>query len=74
MTNQVVVSATQQAIQDGAETGAGGHEGNTHNTDTHTDDEQPQDGSDGDSGEVKINRDVCLAKAIDGACSDKRCW
>ena len=45
-----------------------------HNTDTHTDDEQPQGSSDDSSGEVKINRDMCLSKAINRSCSDKLCW
>ena len=35
---------------------------------------QHQGGSDGDSGEVKIERDVCLDEAIDGHCTDERCW
>ena len=53
--NQVAVHATQHAIQYRAETGAGGCGGSTHNMDMHTDNKQPQGGSDNDSGEVKIN-------------------
>lgn len=49
VTNQVAVHATQHTIQDGAETGAGGRGASTHNTDTHTDDEQPQGSGDDDS-------------------------
>ena len=55
VTNQVAVHITQHAIQDRAETGAGGCGARMHNMDMHTDNEQPQGGGDNDSGKVKIS-------------------
>ena len=46
--------------------------GIAHNMDVHTDNKQPQGGSDNDSGEIR--RDMCLGEAIDRHCTDKLCW
>ena len=69
---RVAMRAAQHAIQNRDGPGAGGRGGITYNTDTHTDDEQPQGGGDDLSGEVK--RDVCLGAAIDGHSTVKLCW
>ena len=50
VTNQVAMCATQHTIRNGEGSDAGGRGGRAHNTDTHTNNKQPQGGSDDDSG------------------------
>ena len=68
--NQVAVRATQEAIRAGGVT----ERCDANNTDTHTDDEQPQAEEPGDDYGGEVPRDVCLGEAIDGHCTDKLCW